>query len=271
VRVNPDIDAATHPHHAVGLRKSQFGVPVERAQQVYEQAANNANLEVVGVHCHIGSQITDVSALVASAERVAELVVALRQAGIPIRHVNLGGGLGIRYRDEIPSSPADLAAAVLPIIQPLNVDLILEPGRSIIASAGALIASVVHVKRGAPDRVVLDAGMNALLRPALYDAWHDIRPVREAPAAGTYDVVGPICESTDVLGRDRSLPVLAPGALVAIVNAGAYGFVLASTYNGRPRPAEVAVHGDRWWVIRERESYEKLVASISIPPELLPS
>ncbi|MFQ5858380.1 MAG: diaminopimelate decarboxylase family protein [Anaerolineae bacterium] len=145
----------------------------------------------------------------------------------------------------------------------------MEPGRWIIGPAGVLVASVVHVKRGEPDRVVLDAGMNVLLRPALYDAWHAIQPLRQAPAAGQFDVVGPVCESTDVLGRGRHLPFLAPGDRVAIMDVGAYGFSLASTYNGRPRPAEVAVHGDRWWVIRQRETYPDLVEGTSILPEML--
>ncbi len=166
-------------------------------------------------------------------------------------------------------SPADLAAAVLPIIHELSVDLILEPGRSIVGPAGVLVASVVHMKRGQPDRVVLDAGMNALLRPALYGAWHAIQPLRQAPPAGHFDLVGPICESTDVLVRDRELPLLASGDLVAIMDVGAYGYSLASTYNGRPRPAEVAVCEDRWWVVRERETYADLVAGTSVPQAVL--
>lgn len=263
VRVNPDIEAGAHPHHATGLRQSQFGVPIDRAFEVYQRAATTPNIDVGGVHCHIGSQITTVAPFVEAAERIAEFVTALGQAGIPIRHVNLGGGLGIRYRDQTAPTPADLAAAVLPIVRQLKVDLVLEPGRWIVGPAGVLVASVVHVKQGEPRRVVLDAGMNALLRPALYDAWHAIQPVREAPTTGQFDVVGPVCESTDVLGRDRELPQLDPGDLVAIRDVGAYGYSLASTYNGRPRPAEVAVRGDRWWVIRERETYADLVAGTS--------
>lgn len=262
VRVNPDIEAGAHPHHATGLRQSQFGVPLERALLVYQQAASLSNLHVVGVHTHIGSQITDVAPFARATERIAELVTALQQAGITLRHVNLGGGLGIRYRDQALPLPDELAEVVLPIIDSLEVELILEPGRWIVGPAGVLVASVVHVKHGAPDRVVLDVGMNALLRPALYGAWHAIQSLRQAPAVGNFDVVGPVCESTDVLGRDRELPLLAPGDRVAIMDVGAYGYVLASTYNGRPRPAEVAVHGDRWWLIRQRENYADLVAQV---------
>lgn len=271
VRVNPNIDPHTHPHVATGLRRSQFGVPIERALALYQQAVATPNVEVVGVHAHIGSQITDLAPFVAAAECLADLVVALRRAGVTLQHVNLGGGLGIRYHDEPERSPADLAAAVLPVMRGLNVDLILEPGRWIVGPAGVLVASVVHVKRGEPDRIVLDAGMNALLRPALYEAWHAIRPLRQGPVAGHFDVVGPACESADVLGRGRELPLLAPGDLVAVMDAGAYGYSLASTYNGRPRPAEVAVRGDRWWVIRRRESYADLVAGVSVSPEALAS
>ena len=268
LRVNPDIDAHTHPHHAVGLRKSQFGIPIEDALPLYQQASNSPALQVTGIHCHIGSQITTVGALRDAAGRIAELVIELQRAGIALQHVNLGGGVGIRYRNETPFTPQDLAAAILPIIQPLGVDLILEPGRSIVAPAGALVAAVVSVKAGQPRRIVLDAGMNALLRPALYDAWHAIQPVQQAEPAGLFDVVGPICESTDVLGKARLLPALAAGDLVAIMNAGAYGYVLASNYNGRPRPAEVAVLGDRWWLIRKPESYADLIANVLTPDEL---
>jgi len=269
VRVNPAVDAGTHQHVATGRPESHFGVPIGRALAVCQQAGRVPGLDVTGVHCHIGSQITCTAPFVTAAERIADLVAALRRVGVPIQHVNLGGGLGIRYRDEPALAPADLAAAVLPIVQALDADLILEPGRWIIGPAGVLVASVVHVKRGEPDRVVLDVGMNALLRPALYDAWHAIRPLRQAPAAGCCDVVGPTCESADVLGRDRDLPALASGDMVAIMDVGAYGYAMASCYNGRPRPAEVAVRGDRWWVIRQRETYAALIAGASVPPEVL--
>ncbi len=272
LRVNPAVAADTHRHVATGRRGSHFGVPLDQALTVGQRAAGTPGIALVGVHSHIGSQITAVAPFVAAAERLADLVGALRRAGAPVQHMNLGGGLGIGYQNETLPTPAGLAAALRPIVQPLAVDLILEPGRWLVGPAGALVTTVIHVKRGGPDepdRVVVDAGMNALLRPALYDAWHAIWPLRQEPAAGRFDVVGPVCESADVLGRDRALPPLAPGDRLAILDAGAYGYAMASTYNGRPRPAEVAVRGDRWWVIRQPETYADLVAGAVIPPEML--
>jgi len=270
VRVNPDIDPGTHPHLATALREGKFGVPLADALELYQQAAEMPGVRAVGVHCHLGSQITSVEPYVEAAGHLRDLVIKLRDLGIGLEHVNLGGGLGIRYASESAPAPDALAAAVLPIVRDLGCSdtpchdtpcrLILEPGRSIVGAAGALVAQVVGVKRTAGKTfVVLDAGMNALLRPALYGAHHRVWSVREGLDEIVADVVGPICESADVLAWERTLPALSRGDLVAFMDAGAYGFSMASQYNGQPRPAEVVVRGDRFAIARRRETLADLV------------
>jgi diaminopimelate decarboxylase len=263
LRVNPDVDPRTHPYIATGLRTSKFGIPIAQAPAEYARAAGLAGIEVVGVHMHIGSQLTSVAPIADALGRVAELVAALRRAGHAIRYLDVGGGLGVRYRDEEPASVEEYARAVLAAVRPLDVTLVLEPGRSIVATAGCLLARVLYTKE-TPDRrfVIVDAAMNDLIRPSLYDAYHEILPVRQAAArpARPVDVVGPVCESGDFLARDRALPEVADGELLAVMGAGAYGFVMASNYNARPRAPEVLVDGGRFAIVRRRESYEDLIA-----------
>jgi diaminopimelate decarboxylase len=274
VRVNPDIDPHTHPHVATGLRTSKFGVPISQAPALYVEVVRTPGLRPVGIHCHLGSQIVEVEPLRQAAERIAGLVHDLHARGIELEHVNLGGGLGINYGgpDALPGQVprlAALAAALGPVVADLGLPLILEPGRSIVGPAGALVGQVLAVKQGLERTfVVLDVGMNALIRPALYAAFHRIWPVQAAPPAMTADVVGPICESADVLGRDRALPRLRPGDLLAVLDAGAYAASMATTYNGQPRPAEVIVSGGCWWLVRRRERWEDLLAGEEIPEKM---
>jgi diaminopimelate decarboxylase len=267
VRVNPDIDPQTHPYIATGLKTSKFGIAYRDARDVYRRAAGLAGIEIVGVHMHIGSQLTKVTPIADSLRRVADLVEGLRQEGIHLRYLDVGGGLGIRYRDETPPGPGDYVRALKPLLDRLSLTVLLEPGRSIVGNAGALLTRVLYRKLTDGRRfVIVDAAMNDLIRPALYNAHHDIQPVAE-PAAGAVsevvDVVGPVCESADFLAKERPLPPVAEGELLAIRSAGAYGFAMASNYNARPRAAEVLVQGDRFQVVRRRESYEEMIAGES--------
>ena len=266
LRVNPDIDALTHPYITTGLRESKFGIPIEEAPELYAKAAT-ASLAVRGVDCHIGSQLASLEPFLAALDRVLALLDALGSEGIRLTHVNLGGGLGIRYRDESPPSPAELARAVAGRLAGRDLVLVLEPGRSIAGNAGVLVTRVEYVKRNGEKRfAVVDAAMNDLLRPALYDAWHDIVPVK--PREGVperFEIVGPVCESGDFLGHERRL-VLEPGDLLAVQSAGAYAFVMSSNYNTRPRAAEVMVDGDRYHVVRKREEIRDLFAGESMLP-----
>ncbi|MBI3625674.1 MAG: diaminopimelate decarboxylase, partial [Candidatus Rokubacteria bacterium] len=233
----------------------------------YDNAHRLAGIEVVGVHMHIGSQLIKVSPIRDAVARVVELVRALQSQGIPIRLLDVGGGLGIRYRDEEPATPRDLANAVLPAVAPLGVTVILEPGRSMVGNAGLLLTRVLYNKETGDKRfVVVDAAMNDLIRPSLYDAYHEVLPVRESRGRPqlTVDVVGPVCESGDFLAKDRALPQVDEGDLLAVMSAGAYGFAMASNYNARPRAAEVLVDGSRYSIVRRRESYEDLIAGESI-------
>jgi diaminopimelate decarboxylase len=273
-RVNPDIDPQTHPYIATGLRTSKFGIPYRQARELYRRAAGLGGIEVVGVHMHIGSQLTKITPIADSLARVAALVEALREDGIALRYLDVGGGLGIRYRDEAPPGPADYVRALQKLLTGLGLTVLLEPGRSIVGNAGALLSRVIY--RKATDGrqfLVVDAAMNDLIRPALYNAHHEIRPVTKAgDHAGreVVDVVGPVCESGDFLAKERNLAVLPEGALLAVMSAGAYGFAMASNYNARPRAAEVLVHGDRFQVVRRRERYEDLVAGESTWAGALP-
>lgn len=265
LRVNPDVDPQTHPYISTGLKTSKFGIPIAEAHRTYELARSLSGLEVVGVQMHIGSQLTKVSPFGDSVARVASLVKHLRESGIAISIVDVGGGLGIRYREEAPPRHAEYAKTLVSVLRELGqITVLLEPGRSIVGNAGILLTRVLYRKE-TPEKtfVVVDAAMNDLIRPAFYDAYHALRPVEEARTRGpreTVDVVGPICESGDFLAKDRELPRAEEGDLLAVMSAGAYGFAMASNYNARPRAVEVLVTGDRYTIVRRRETYEDLVA-----------
>jgi diaminopimelate decarboxylase len=262
LRVNPDVDARTHPYIATGLRDNKFGVAYDEALAVYRRAAALPHLRIEGVDCHIGSQLTETAPFVAALERVLALVDALQREGIAVHHLDLGGGLGIRYRDETPPAIADYAAALLAALGRRPQKLLFEPGRLLTGNAGVLVSEILYLKHGAQRNfAVVDAAMNDLMRPALYDAWHEVLPLRAGGApVRDYDVVGPVCESGDFLARGRPLAVAA-GDLIALASAGAYGMSMASNYNTRPRAAEVMVDGDRMYLIRERETVAQLLAN----------
>jgi diaminopimelate decarboxylase len=260
LRVNPDVDAGTHPYISTGLKENKFGIDIAIADEVYARAAALPHLDVIGVDCHIGSQLTQVTPFVDAATRVLALVDRLAARGIAVRHFDLGGGLGIRYRDEQPPEPRDYLAPILAAIGDRDVEILLEPGRAIVGNAGVLLTRVEYLKHtGHKDFAIIDAAMNDLLRPALYGAWQAIIPVRPRTdrAPRIYDVVGPVCETGDFLGQDREL-ALAPGDLLAVRSAGAYGFSMSSNYNSRPRAAEVMVDGDRVHTVRQRETLDDL-------------
>jgi len=270
LRVNPDVDPKTHPYISTGLRDNKFGVAYEDTLALYEKAASNRHLEVVGIDCHIGSQITAVAPYVDAADRILDVVDALARAGIELHHIDFGGGLGIRYGEEEPPAIAELIGALLARVDARGYGrkvLMFEPGRSVVGNAGALLTRVNLIKQGSTRNfAVVDAAMNDLIRPTLYRAWMDVQPV--APRDGArvrYDVVGPICESGDWLARERDLAI-APGDLLAILGAGAYAMSMASNYNSRGRAAEVIVDGDRAYCVRERETVEDLYASESLLP-----
>jgi diaminopimelate decarboxylase len=264
LRVNPEVDAKTHPHITTGLKRNKFGVAIDVAAAMLEEAARRPGLEVVGIHAHIGSQITTLEPLRRAAERLADIVRSLRDAGVRIDHVDVGGGLGIAYEDGAEVVAVDdYARAIVDATRGLGVTLVLEPGRWVMAPAGALVARVVDVKEHPGGRVfvVLDAGMTELLRPALYGAYHRIVPVtlRDAPEVSC-DIVGPVCESSDTFGVDRTLPDPQVDDLVAVLDAGAYGAVMASNYNRRPMPVEVLVEDGRWRVVRRRQTVDEMLA-----------
>ena len=262
-RVNPDIDAKTHKYISTGLRENKFGVDIAQAPALYREALRYENLIVEGVSCHIGSNLLDVAPVMEAVDRVLALVDELRQAGAPIRDLDLGGGLGVAYQDgELEPSIASVIGQMCHRAAGRGLTLKVEPGRSIVAQHGVLLTRVLYRKKSAgKEFIVVDASMTELIRPALYDAWHDIVPLREAPERGTVvaDVVGPVCESGDFLAKDREMPNAVPGDLLAVCTAGAYGFVQSSNYNSRPRPAEVLVEGSSWRVVRARESFDDLI------------
>ena len=261
LRVNPDVDAGTHPYISTGLRENKFGIAFEDAPALYREAAALPGIRVTGIDCHIGSQITDVAPFVDALDRVLGLVDVLARDGIALEHIDVGGGLGIRYRDETPPPPRAYIDALLARLHERPQKLIFEPGRNLVGNAGLLLTRVEYLKRGdAKNFAIVDAAMNDLIRPALYDAHHEIVPVTPGRAeAVTYDVVGPVCESGDFLGRDRRLAV-AEGDLLAVLSAGAYGMAQASNYNSRGRAAEVMVDGADLHLVRERESTRGLFA-----------
>lgn len=259
LRVNPQVDARTHPYIATALADSKFGIPHTEARALYARAAALPGLASVGLACHIGSQLTELAPLREAAARMAELAAALQSDGIALEHLDLGGGLGIAYRDQAVPAPAEYARALIEATAGCGLPIHVEPGRSIVGPAGVLLTRVEYLKPGAPRGfAVVDAAMTELLRPALYDAWHAVLPVAaRSGAAQPWDVVGPVCESGDWLARGREL-ALQPGDLLAIADAGAYGFAMASNYNARPRPPEVLVEGATFRVVRARESVEEL-------------
>ena len=266
LRVNPDVDANTHPYISTGLKENKFGIDIEQVFEVYRRAAELPSLEVVGIDCHIGSQLTEVAPFVDALDRVLALVDRLEAAGITLKHIDLGGGLGIHYKDEQPPEPAELAAALGDKLQQRNLEVMIEPGRSIAGNAGILLTEVLYLKHSEHKNfAIVDAAMNDLMRPALYQAWQDIIPVvqNDRGQAKHYDVVGPVCETGDFLGKNRELD-LAQGDLLAVRSAGAYGFSMSSNYNSRPRAAEIMVDGDRAVVVRQRETMEQLYQGESI-------
>ncbi len=265
-RVNPDIDAKTHPYISTGLRENKFGVAHGDAERLYRHAATLAGIELVGIGCHIGSQLTGSAPFAEAARRIAELASRLQAAGIVLRHIDVGGGIGIRYKDEAPEPVGRFLEAALRALAGRKETVIVDPGRSIVGNAGVLLTRVEYVKPGEPRSfLVVDAAMNDLIRPALYGAWHEVRPVRESGAEGAvYDVVGPVCESADFLAKGRRLTA-AEGDLLAVMSAGAYGMCMSSNYNSRPRAAEVLVDGATAHLVRRRESVQDLFAHESIP------
>jgi diaminopimelate decarboxylase len=269
LRINPDIDPKTHPYISTGLKKSKFGIAADRALEEFRVASTLRHIHVVGVHAHIGSQLTEVTPIVESLKKVLALVDTLKGQGTNIRYLNIGGGLGITYSDEKPPLPHELAEALSPLVKGLDLTLVMEPGRVIVGNAGILVTKALYEKIGESKRfVIVDAAMNDLIRPSLYSAYHDIRPVSEAllhRPKHQVDVVGPVCESGDFLAKDRSLPEVKPGDLLAVMSAGAYGFVMASNYNSRPRVPEVLVKDNEVHVVRARESYDDLVRGETIP------
>ncbi len=262
LRVNPDVDAQTHPYIATGLKESKFGVPFEDALRLYGAAAGMPNLRVCGIDCHIGSQLTEIPPFVAALQKLLGLVDQLASAGIKISHIDIGGGLGIRYRDETPPPVADYINALGACLGNRAQKILCEPGRSLVGNTGILLTRVEYLKHGEHRNfAVVDAAMNDLMRPALYDAWHDIQPVHARRGTSRrYEIVGPVCESGDFLGRDRELN-LAEGDLLAIMSAGAYGMSMSSNYNTRPRAAEVMVAGNEFHIVRSRETFDQLIAT----------
>ena len=273
LRVNPDIDPKTHPYISTGLKKSKFGIGADRALEEFALASALPHIDVVGVHTHIGSQLTELTPFIDALKKVLTLIETLQSHGTDIRYLNIGGGLGITYADENPPHPRDLAGALTPMLGDLKCRLIMEPGRSIVGNAGILVTRVLYNKETEAKRfVIVDAAMNDLLRPSLYEAHHEIQPVRQTPGSteATVDVVGPICESGDFLAKDRKMVNPQAGDLLAVMSSGAYGFTMASNYNSRPRVAEVLVKDANMHVIRAREEYDDLVRG-EIVPEFLDS
>ena len=269
LRVNPDVDAKTHPYISTGLKDNKFGIDINQAEPVYLKAAQLPGLKIIGVDCHIGSQLTEITPFLDALERVLLLVDSLAEQGIVLQHLDLGGGLGVRYRDEQPASVGEYMAAVKQRLGHRNLQLIFEPGRYIAANSGVLLTRVEYLKLNEHKNfAVVDAAMNDLIRPSLYDAWQAIQPLTEdSPAPKrAYDVVGPVCETGDFLGKDRELAI-AEGDYLAVMSAGAYGFVMASNYNSRGRAAEIMVDGEHAYVVRERESIASLFAHEHLLPK----
>ncbi len=272
LRVNPNVDAKTHPYISTGLKENKFGIGFDTAIEEYRLAAGLKNVEVVGIHKHIGSQITQVAPFVDALEKTLGLVAQLKDDGIPIRYIDMGGGLGITYKDETPPQPKELAEQIAPMLKGTGCCVVFEPGRVIAGNSGALVTRVLYTKTNdAKSFIIVDAAMNDMARPSLYGSYQGIVPVNES-ALGykkvSADVVGPICETGDFLAKDRVLPAFKQGELLSVMSAGAYGFTMSSNYNSRCRVPEILVNGDRYDVVRERETYEDLVRGESIPDYL---
>jgi len=267
LRVNPDIDTPTHPYISTGLKKHKFGIPIEKALEHYTLANKLPNIKILGIHKHIGSQITTTAPFVNALKKILSLTHTLISQGITIKYLNIGGGLGIPYNNDITPHPKDLAKAILPLLKGHNFKLILEPGRAIAGNAGILVTKVLYLKKQRrKEFVIVDAGMNDLIRPSLYDAFHNILPVRRNKRPEIVaDIVGPICESGDFLAKKRKISRPLQGELLAVMSAGAYGFSMSSNYNSRPKAAEVLVKGKNFFIIREREKYRDLIKGIKIP------
>ncbi len=263
LRVNPDVDPQTHPYIATGLKENKFGFDIDRAAEECRIASEMKNLEIIGVHQHIGSQITQVSPFVDAVEKLLEFVGKLKEMGMNIRYINIGGGLGITYNDESPPLPSDLAKEIAPMLKGSGCTIIFEPGRIIVGNAGILVTRVLYTKQNERKTFyIVDAGMNDLVRPSLYHAHQNIQHVTQKSISRDKveaDVVGPICESGDYLAKDRLMPEFKKGELMAVMSAGAYGFTMSSNYNSRRRVAEILVKGDKYYVVRERETYEDLI------------
>ncbi|MEK6657885.1 MAG: diaminopimelate decarboxylase [Nitrospirota bacterium] len=268
LRVNPDIDPKTHPYISTGLKMNKFGIPIEEALECYQVATGLSNVEIVGIHKHIGSQLTEISPFVDALKRILQLADNLKKEGINIKYIDVGGGLGITYKDEEPPAPKELAKAIVPLIKGKKMDytLILEPGRVLTGNAGILVTKVLYLKKsGRKNFVIVDAGMNDLLRPSLYSAYHNIIPVhKKAVKKFKADIVGPICESGDFLGKNREIEC-EHGDFLAVMSAGAYGSSMSSNYNSRPLIAEVMVKGRDYHVIRKRQNYEDMLIKEEVP------
>ncbi len=267
LRVNPDIDPETHPYISTGLRKHKFGIPIKDALEYYKSIKKLQNLQIVGIHKHIGSQITKVSPFTEALKKVLLLIDELNRFGITINYLDIGGGLGITYKDEVPPLPKDLANRILPLLRNKKLTVIVEPGRSIVGNAGILVTKVLYLKKGQEKEfVIVDAGMNDLVRPSFYGSYHHIQPVdRKKRKSIIADIVGPICESSDFLAKDREIPSVKPGEYLAVMSAGAYGFSMSSNYNSRPRAAEVIVKGKDYGIIRKRETYRDIIKGETMP------
>lgn len=267
IRVNPDVDPNTHPYISTGLRQNKFGIPIQEAVEAYRTAAELPHLDPVGVDCHIGSQLTEVTPFVDALERVKALIASLRTEGFTVRYLDVGGGLGINYDEEEPPHPTEYGKSLIRGTQGLDCTLIFEPGRVIVGNAGILVTKVLYTKENLGKKfAIVDAGMNDLIRPSLYQGFHRILPVqRKITQKETTDVVGPICESGDFLARDRKIQPSARGDLLAVMSVGAYGFVMSSNYNSRPRVPEVLASEDRYFIVRRRESFQDLMQSEEIP------
>jgi diaminopimelate decarboxylase len=267
LRVNPDVDPQTHPYISTGLKENKFGVSIKKSIEAYREAQKMPWLDIKGVSCHIGSQVTKISPFVDALDRLKKLIRLLRKEGIDIRYLDLGGGLGITYREEEPPHPVEYAKAIIGAAKGMDCTLIFEPGRVIVGNAGILVTKVLYTKTNeGKNFVIVDAGMNDLIRPSLYNSYHQIQPViKKKGKTQQVDIVGPICESGDYLAKERQLPEFERGDLVVVMSAGAYGFTMSSNYNSRPRVAEVLVNGDRSYVIRRRERYADIVRGEKIP------
>lgn len=266
-RVNPNINASTHPYISTGLKKHKFGIPMEHAIEHYKLARRMPNIDIMGIHCHIGSQITKISPFVEALKKILLLAKKLKSNGINIKYLDIGGGLGITYSNEVSPDPEDIAKEIIPLVRENNFTLILEPGRSIVGNAGILVTKVLYLKNShKKEFVIVDAGMNDLIRPSLYEAYHHILPVKKNKRTEILaDIVGPICESGDFIARERKLNAPEHKDLLAIMSAGAYGFSMSSNYNSRLRPAEILVKGSEYFIVRERETYNDLIRGEKIP------